>query len=169
VIELTPEHLSNISVILGIMLGAYTLLTALIALVTSYALVKFRLKKLEEDKEDIKTEIKALRGDLTLGMKNLEVYFRGLLFEKDTGENILMPRKVCVAEREKCQTTMDVGFKKVSKELANMDKKREDSKSALLALFTKLNETLIGLQAELTAYKEMFKKPTAEESEKNAH
>jgi hypothetical protein len=143
--------------ILGVMIGAYTLLTALIAFVTSYALVKFRLKKLEEDREDIKTEIKALRNDLTDGMKNLEIYFRSLLFEKDTGENILMPRKVCVMEREKCQNTMDAGFAKMSSELEEMDRKREESKSALLALFTKLNETLIGLQAELSAYKEIMK------------
>jgi len=146
--------LSNVSMLLGVIIGAYTLLTALIAFVTSYALVKFRLKKLEEDRADIRSDIKEMNKGLTGAVKDLERYVKGVLFQPDTGETILMPRASCAVEREKCQSTMDAGFSRLSKDLKAMDEKREESKSALLALFGKLNETIIALQAEMKAYKE---------------
>lgn len=148
-----PVGLSQVSMLLGVLIGAYTLLTALIAFVTSYALVKFRLKNLEDDRADIRGDIKALKTEVTDGLKGLEAYFRGVLFQPDTGETILMPRAACDRERAQCQNTMDDGFKNLTKELSKMDEKREESKSALLSLFTKLNETIIALQAELKAYK----------------
>ncbi len=145
--------LKDLSLLLGILVAAYTLLTALIALVTSYVMVKARLKQLEEDKRDIKTSIEKLANTNKEAIEKLDSFFRGVLFQPD-GQTNLMPRSACADAREGCQNTIKDGFADLKADLAAMDKKREDSKSALLGLFTKVSQDLLKHQAWHEAHAE---------------
>lgn len=138
--------LQSISLIIGILIGAYTLLTALIALIASYFMVKYRLNKLEEDKVELEQSIEKMRTEITAALKEVEKFFKGVLFQPD-GQTTLMPRSACGEARESCQNTMQKGFNDLAEKLVDFDKKREDSKSALLGLFSKLNKSLMRIEA----------------------
>lgn len=120
--------LEQLSFLGGLLIAGYTILTALVAVISSYVMVKVRLGKLEES------------------LEKFDKFVRGVLFQPD-GQTNLMPRSACGEMREGCQNTMKQGFENVNANLVEFDRKREESKSALLALFTKLNESILKHEA----------------------
>lgn len=148
--------LEKLSLLVGVLIGAYTLMTALIAVITSYVMVKFRLQRLEDDRQKLEGKQEKIKEDSEKAKDELYTYIRSTLFQPD-GETVLMPRSACGKEREKCQQTMQSGFKDLKKDLKAMDEKREDSKSALLGLFTKLNKTIYQLETKFDLHQQVRK------------